>query len=329
MLNIGIVGCGYWGKNLYRDFSATAGCAVTWAVDREPGALDFVDSGTKLTHDLRMAITDNQVDAIVVATPSLWHYEHASIALESGKHVFIEKPMALNYAHAQELVKIAERKNRVLQVDHLMVYHPAVEALLKMIHGGLYSFGLRGMHTQRLCAKVRTSENVLWSLGPHDVAVALEMFAAEPLSVRAYGHQPKVAPPPKNRKGDFVPTDDGRRIEDAVFLHLEFPRERFAHLHLSWLEHIKIRRMIVVGEHATAIHNDCDNSLLFHYGNSSVTEPLAQESPLKRACKHFIDCCSNGHQALTNGHKSLRVMEVLEMAQRDLDEQEKDYGISQ
>jgi predicted dehydrogenase len=228
---VGLAGLGYWGPNLARNFDELAD--LVWLCDlseenRARFAGRFPDA--RMTADFDELLADDSVEAVVVATPVLTHFELAKRALEAGKHVFVEKPPALTATEAEELVSAAEDAGRVLMPGHLLLYHPGIARLKELIDSGelgevLYVYGNR----QNL-GQIRKDENALWSLGVHDLSVILHLLEEEPSEAWA--------------RGESFLTEG---VEDIVFCYLRFPSGKVAHMHLSWLDPHKMRRITVVG----------------------------------------------------------------------------------
>ena len=322
-LTVGIVGLGYWGPNLARNFAAIPGCAVTWLCDADEAARDRVARtlpAASATADLQDLLGDLDLDAIVLATPVPTHAELAVRALEAGKHCFVEKPLAQSSAGAERAVAAAHRAGRVLMVGHLLEYHPGVRRLKELTESGelgeiYYIYGNR-----LNLGKLRADENALWSLGAHDVSVVLYLASEEPVEVQAHG-QSYVRP----------------GVEDVVFCFMRFPSGLTAHLHLSWLDPHKERRFTVVGSQKMATFDDMEleRKLTVYdkgfdedsrtYGeyitrSGDVFSPrIPNVEPLRVECEHFIDAIRAGQPPRSDGASGLRVVRVLEQLQDSLD----------
>nr|BAL55475.1 oxidoreductase, Gfo/Idh/MocA family/transferase hexapeptide repeat protein [uncultured Acetothermia bacterium] len=266
--------------------------------------------------DFAALLDDAHLDAVVIATPVVTHYELARRALLAGKHVFVEKPIALCSQEAQELIELAERNECVLMVDHLLEYHPAVERLKQLVQSG--DLGeIFCLYSQRLnLGVIRTEENALWSLAPHDISVMLYLLEQEPVRVHAHG-------------ACYLQ----KEIEDMVFVTLEFSKNILGHVHASWLDPQKIRKLVVIGSKKMAIFDDTaqqklivlnkfatrkDRSFVLHDEGVHAV-PIEAQEPLQRACEHFLRCIERGEQPRSDGRDGLRVLRVLEAAQRSLD----------
>jgi len=322
-VRVGVVGLGYWGPNLARNLAAIPGCELLWLCDADEGArtrLAPAFPGARFSGELQELLADPDLDAVVLATPVPSHAELAVAVLDADKHCFVEKPLATTAADAERAVAAAERAGRVLMVGHLLEYHPAVARLKELIDrdelGPLYY-----LYGNRLnLGKLRADENALWSLGAHDVSVALHLIGEEPEQCLAHG-------------ASFVRTG----VQDVVFCYLRFPSGIVAHLHLSWLDPHKERRLTVVGARRMATFDDMliEGKLTvydkgFDEDTRSWGEYIARSGdifspripnlePLRIECEHFIECVRTGAPPRSDGHSGLRVVRVLEALQRSLD----------
>jgi predicted dehydrogenase len=323
-LTVGVVGLGYWGPNLARNFAAIPGCAVTWLCDADEAARDRIARtlpAATATADLDDLLGDSELDAIVLATPVPTHAELAVRALEAGKHCFVEKPLAQSVADAERAVAAAQRADRVLMVGHLLEYHPGVRRLKELTESGELGDEIYYIYGNRLnLGKLRADENALWSLGAHDVSVVLYLAGEEPLEVQAHGES-YVRP----------------GVEDVVFCFMRFPSGLTAHLHLSWLDPHKERRFTVVGSQKMATFDDMEleRKLTVYdkgfdedsrtYGeyitrSGDVFSPrIPNVEPLRVECEHFIDAIRSGQPPRSDGASGLRVVSVLEQLQDSLD----------
>ncbi|HXP38197.1 MAG TPA: Gfo/Idh/MocA family oxidoreductase [Solirubrobacteraceae bacterium] len=322
-VRVGVVGLGYWGPNLARNLDSIAGCELAWLCDadeekRERLARSFPQA--QRTGELADLLADETLDAIVLATPVRTHAELAIAVAQAGKHCFVEKPLATNAADAEAVVAAAEQAGKLLMVGHLLEYHPAVGRLKQLIDedelGPLYY-----LYGNRLnLGQLRADENALWSLGAHDVSVALHLIEEEPVECLAHGAS-------YVREG----------IEDVVFCYLRFPSGIVAHLHLSWLDPHKERRVTVVGAKRMATFDDMlvDGKLAVYdkgfdqdtrsWGeyitrSGDVFSPqISNSEPLRLECEHFVECVRSGTTPRSDGHSGLRVVRVLERLQQSLD----------
>ncbi|HEY5285506.1 MAG TPA: Gfo/Idh/MocA family oxidoreductase [Solirubrobacteraceae bacterium] len=322
-VKVGVVGLGYWGPNLARNFAAIDGCELAWLCDgSEQIRAKLADAfpGVRTSAEIDELLADPELDAIVLATPVPTHAQLAVQVLEAGKHCFVEKPLATTVADAQHAVDAAERSGRILMVGHLLEYHPAVTALKELLDadelGSLYY-----VYGNRVnLGQLRAEENALWSLGAHDVSVVLHLIGEEPLECSAHGES-------YVRGG----------VQDVVFCYLRFPSGQVAHLHLSWLDPHKERRITVVGSKRMATFDDMrtegkltvydkgfdeDANSWGEYitrAGESFSPRLANAEPLRLECEHFVDCIREGKTPRSDGHSGLRVVRVLEALQRSLE----------
>jgi predicted dehydrogenase len=322
-VRVGVVGLGYWGPNLARNLAAIPGCDLVWLCDSSPRALaELVPSfpRARATGELQELLEDPDLDAVVLATPVPTHAELAVRVARAGKHCFVEKPLATTAADAEEAVEAARGAGRILMVGHLLEYHPAVDRLKELIDGGELGT-LYYLYGNRLNLGVlRSDENALWSLGAHDVAVVLHLIGEEPEQCLAHGAC-------YVREG----------VQDVVFCYLRFPSGIVAHLHLSWLDPHKERRLTVVGARRMATFDDMliERKLTiydkgFDEDSRSWGEYIARSGdifspripnaePLRIECEHFVECIRTGVTPRSDGQSGLRVVRVLERLQSSLD----------
>jgi predicted dehydrogenase len=242
LTTVGVVGLGYWGPNLARNFDDLA--ALMWLCDADPEARERVASrhpNAQLTANLDDLLADSNLEAIVIATPVPTHYPLAKRALEAGKHVLVEKPPAMHADEMDELVTLAEERDLTLMPGHLLLYHPGVRKLKELIDAGELGDVLCVYGNRQNLGIVRTNENALWSLGVHDLSVILYLLDEDPVEAVAHGR-------------DFLTGG----VEDVVFCYLRFPSGKIAHMHLSWLDPHKMRRMTVVGDRKMAVFDDME-----------------------------------------------------------------------
>jgi predicted dehydrogenase len=325
LLRVGVAGLGYWGPNLARNLAAIAGCELAWLCDPSPEARERQARsfpGARLTGELDDLLGDEQLDAVLLATPVSTHAQLAVAVAEAGKHCFVEKPLATTAADAERAVAAAERAGKILMVGHLLEYHPAVTRLKELIDGEELG-ALRYVYGNRLnLGKLRSDENALWSLGAHDVSVVLHLIGEEPQECVAHGAS-------YVREG----------VQDVVFCYLRFPSGIVAHLHLSWLDPHKERRLTVVGARRMATFDDMlvEGKLAIYdkgfdedarsWGeyitrSGDIFSPrLPNAEPLRLECEHFLECIRTGAAPRSDGHSGLRVVRVLERLQQSLDGQ--------
>jgi predicted dehydrogenase len=323
-VRIGVVGLGYWGPNLARNFAALADCELTWLCDASAEARERLAPsfpGARTTAELDDLLADPELDAVALATPVPTHAALAIRVAAAGKHCFVEKPLATTAADAEAAVAAAARADRILMVGHLLEYHPAVDRLKELVAGGELG-DLYYVYGNRLnLGKLRADENALWSLGAHDVSVVLHLIGEEPSECSAHGES-------YVREG----------VQDVVFCYLRFPSGVVAHLHLSWLDPHKERRLTVVGARRMATFDDMlvDGKLTVYdkgfdedahswgeyiaRSGESFSPQISNSEPLRIECEHFVRCIHDGSTPRSDGASGLRVVRVLERLQRSLDE---------
>ena len=314
-LRVGQVGLGYWGRNLARVFDDVAD--LTWLCDtsealREEFALRHPNG--HLTGDFDEMLAAADVDAVVIATPVPTHYPLARAALEAGKHVFVEKPPAMRVEEMEELIAVAETRGLVLMPGHLLLYHPAVQKLKEVVDSGELGEVLVVYGNRQNLGKIRKDENALWSLGVHDLSVILYLIQEEIAEAAAHGHA-------------FL--NEG--VEDVVFCYLRFPSGRIAHMHLSWLDPHKMRRLTVVGRDRMAVFDDMelDRKVTVYdkapeqsvdtYGEwrtrtGDIFSPkVSNTEPLKLECQHFVRLAQEGWDGreMRDGLEVVRALELL------------------
>jgi predicted dehydrogenase len=322
-VRIGVVGLGYWGPNLARNLGAIPGSELAWLCDASEEArtrLAQAFPAARTSAEVAELLDDPTLDAVVLATPVPTHAELAIAVARAGKHCFVEKPLATSAADAERAVAAAEQAGKVLMVGHLLEYHPAVARLKELIDGDELG-PLYYVYGNRLnLGKLRADENALWSLGAHDVSVALHLIGEEPCECLAHG-------------ASFV----REGVQDVVFCYLRFPSGIVAHLHLSWLDPHKERRLTVVGARRMATFDDMliegkltiydkgfdeDTRSWGEYiarSGDTFSPRIANLEPLRIECEHFIDCVRTGATPRSDGRSGLRVVRVLEQLQRSLD----------
>ena len=311
MKKVAVIGAGYWGKNLVRNFSLLDYLGVI--CDKDPRVLAHIQ---QLYPDIPCVSSFEQIlnrgesrfEGIVIATPAETHYSLAKKAILAGKHVFVEKPLALTEREAQELVGLAEKNERTLMVGHILQYHPAILKLKELIDAGELG-KIHYIYSNRLnIGKIRSEENILWSFAPHDISVMLMALSEFPSSVTSCG-------------GNYVQA----RITDVTMSTLDFPSGVKGHIFVSWLHPFKEQKLVVVGDKKMAVFDDISEEKLFLYphaiewrnrqpmaikGNPEIVR-LELVEPLKAECQHFIECISNGQLPRTDGREGLRVLRVL------------------
>jgi predicted dehydrogenase len=319
------VGAGYWGKNLVRVFHDLPQADLKLVCDPDEKVRTNIQAHFK---DLRVVehyeqvLADDSIEAVVLAVPAVRHYECAKMALNAGKHVYVEKPMTLSVKDAEALVCLAEKRHKKLMVGHLLEYHPGVEKLKQMIVSGDLG-DIYYLYSQRVnLGIVRHDENALWSFAPHDISVMLYLLEQEPISVSARGE---------------CYLQSG--IEDVVFVNLHFADRTMAQLQLSWLDPHKLRKLTIVGSQKMVVFDDVESTEKIRiydkaaerrdyesYGDAItlrfgdvVIPHIDMTEPLKVECSHFLECIEKDRTPRSDGHDGLRVVRVLEAAQKSLD----------
>lgn len=325
MIGVAVIGAGNWGKNLVRNFASLADVELRYICDLDEEVRQGMSSlypHARVIGEIDEALGDEQVDAVVAAVDAPLHFKIAAAALRAGKHTYVEKPMTLTSDDSQTLVDLAAEKNLKLMVGHLLEYHPAVNYMKQAIISGEVGKPLYLYFHRVNLGIVRKVENAWWSLAPHDVSVACYLFDAEPVSVSASGQA-------YLREG----------VEDVVFANLKFADGRMAHIHVSWLDPHKIRKVTLVGSQKMVVFDDMeaaekirvyDKSAEIQKSVSSYADAITLRTgdilipkvhagePLKTECQHFIDCIVEDHTPLSDGADGLRVVKVLEAGTKSL-----------
>ncbi|MCJ7578846.1 MAG: Gfo/Idh/MocA family oxidoreductase [candidate division Zixibacteria bacterium] len=327
MIKIGLIGCGDWGKNLLRNFANLPGCVLLSCCDENPKQMEKLCPnypGVKFTRDPKEIIENPNLDAVVISTPPASHFELSKAAILADKDVFVEKPLVLKVEEGEELVGLAEKKKKILMVGHIMEYHAATLKLKEYIKNGELGKIYYLYSTRVNLGKVRDIENALWSFAPHDISMILFLLEKDPISVTATGEC-------------YLQKDKG--VEDVVFLNMQFEDGIMAHVHVSWLDPHKERRLTVVGEKKMAVFDDSKSAekiviydkgvniktdystygeyLSLRFGDILIPQ-IESTEPLKVECQHFIDCVQNRKAPRSDGRDGLRVLKVLDVAQRSL-----------
>jgi predicted dehydrogenase len=330
-VRVGVVGLGYWGPNLARNLDGEPGVELRWLCDASAEVLERV--GARFPHARRTGhlddlLADEELDAIVLATPVPTHAPLAVRVLEAGKHCFVEKPLADSVEGAEEAVAAAERAGKTLMVGHLLEYHPGLGKLKELVDSGELG-DIHYIYGNRLnLGKHRSEENALWSLGAHDISVVLRLAGGEePVECTARGEAYMRHP-----------------VEDVVFAYLRFASGLAAHLHLSWLDPHKERRITVVGSKRMATFDDMAIEGKLTVYDKGFDEPtttwgeyiarsgdiwspaVPNTEPLRIEIAHFVECVREGRTPLSDGASGLRVVRVLETLQRNLDASRREVG---
>ena len=325
-IGIAVIGTGDWGPNLVRNFSRLPGATLAALCDADAQRLAKTVAqypGTRALAHVDEVCAADDVQGVVVAASAVSHFPLAKQLLEAGKDVYVEKPLTLSVADAETLVRIAREKNRILMVGHLLIYHPAVQYLKKMVDSGELG-DLHYLYSQRVnLGKVRRDENALWSFAPHDLSVILHLLGQEPLDVVARGSA-------------FLQGN----VEDVVFVDLRFADRRMAHVHVSWLDPHKLRKFTVVGSQKMVVFDDMEASekirvydkgvdragQVVSYGDALTVRSgdilipkISLQEPLTLECRHFVECVRDRKRPLTDGEDGLKVVKVLAAAQASLE----------
>ena len=330
MIKIAQIGCGYWGPNLLRSLVANSDCDVKWVVETSEDRQNYVSSlypGLKITNEANDAIHDNDIQAIVIATPAESHYRLTIDALKAGKHVLVEKPMAMKVEEVEEIGALAEEKNLVAMAGHTFLYNAAVRHVKTLIDSEELG-DIRYIYSQRVnLGRIRSDVDALWNLAPHDISIIQHWLGEpEPISV--------------SRRGMAYVQED---VDDVVFLNIVYPNNIMANIHVSWLDPHKTRRMTVVGskkmvvydeiaENKVAIYDkgidrmavlgenmDFDNPSTFNFTHRSgdvVLPKIMWQEPLKVEIEHFVDCIQNGTECLTGVEHAKNVVKILSLASK-------------
>jgi len=316
---IAVIGSGYWGKNLVRNFHQIG--ALDLICDRSEDLLaNFSEQypGVKTCLALSDVLKDENIDGVVIATPAETHYGLAKEALLGGKHVYVEKPLVLDEREGEELIELARQRKLVLMVGHLLQYHQIFIKLKELaIEGELGRINY--IYSNRLnLGKIRREENILWSFAPHDISMILSLAEDEPETVQTMG-------------GYYL----HKKIADVTTTHLEFKSGLQAHIFVSWLHPFKEQKLVVVGDRKMAVFNDTkpwadklwlypheikwDHNMPVPVKAEPETVDVVQEEPLRHECEHFLHCIATGQQPVTDGKEGIRVLRVLNASQRSMD----------
>lgn len=313
---IAVVGMGYWGKNLVRNFSQLGALAVVCdsnAGVEEAIKRDYRDA--RYCRDFDLVLSDSTLAAVALATPAATHYEMAKAALEAGKDVYVEKPLAIEVKEGRDLVEVAEKNRRILMVGHILRYHPAIIKLQHLIRNGTLG-KIQCLYSNRLnIGKIRTEENILWSFAPHDISVMLALLDETPSRVSCQG-------------GAYLSRD----VSNVTLSQFEFQSGVHVHIFVSWLHPFKEQRLVVVGSEKMAVFDDTAENKLVLYPHKvewknrvpmavkaeGEVVPLDKQEPLKAECQHFLESVSTRATPLTDGWEGLRVLSVLDACQRSL-----------
>ena len=315
-INVAVIGNGYWGKNLVRNFHELG--ALRCVCESVPARLADVQTKYPSVHtnsDFTEVLQDRSIHGVVIATPAVTHFRMAKQAMLTDKDVFVEKPLALSVAEGEELVRLADKLDRILMVGHILQYHPAVRRLKELIANG--SLGrVEYVYSNRLnIGKIRTEENILWSFAPHDVSVLLGLLGEEPDSVSC-------------EAGAYL----SQEVADVTLSQFGFSSGVRAHVFVSWLHPFKEQRLVVVGSQQMAVFDDSAQDKLVLYPHrvewknrvptavkaERIPVALESEEPLRSECQEFLSCISSRSRPLTDGREGLRVLKLLAACQESM-----------
>jgi predicted dehydrogenase len=324
-VQIGIVGSGYWGPNLIRNFSEIPECNLRMVCDLRPERLDHIRIKYPEVNTCRdyREMLNSDIEAVVVATPVSTHYRLAMDCILAGKHVLVEKPLASNSNEASHMVKTAQDMKRVLMIGHTFVYNPAVVALKQIIASGEIGRVYYINCTRVNLGLYQPDVNVVWDLAPHDISILLYILGIKPISASTHG-------------GTYVRPG----VHDVAYLTLHFPNAVMADLRISWLDPCKIRQVTIVGSKKMIVYDDIEPvdkvkiydkgvevqpytdtyeefHLAYRYGEIT-SYPLDWQEPLKVECLHFLECIKQGCPSPSDGVEGLKVIRIIEAAQRSL-----------
>ena len=326
MTNAAVIGGGYWGPNLIRNFGQLPNCKVKWACDIDAKRLEHIKQiypNIETTTNVERLLEDPDVQAIAIATPVATHFKLAEQSLTAGKHTFIEKPMARTSAECEKLIDIADKESLILMIGHTFIYNPAVRKMKELIKSGVIG-DILCLSARRLNLGLFQNDiNVAWDLAPHDLAIILYLLDESPTSLNCQG------------KAHLAPG-----IEDVTNLSLYFNNGVFATVHSSWIDPNKVRQMTVVGTKGMIVYDDTepleklkiydkhvevpphyngfgDFQFSYHYGGTH-SPYIEQEEPLKIQTRHFIDCIEKSERPQTGGLEGLEIIRILEAASKSL-----------
>ena len=326
MINVAIIGCGYWGPNYIRAFNSNEKSLIKTCCDLDLDRLKKIKdlyADIHLTSNYLEVLNDSSIDAVCISTPASMHYEMTKAALNYGKHVLVEKPFTLSTSHAQELTHLAKTLNKKLFIGHVYLYHPVIQKISSILRddelGQLYY-----VYSNRTgLGPIRQDVNAMWDLAPHDISILLHLLNSVPKSVSATG-------------SSYL----RNKVEDVVFLTLKFPNNVLCNIHTSWLAPYKIRTFTMVGSEKMLVFDDVNpiEKLRIYDSGASIVKPhpsyddfivavkkgdvsiplIPWNEPLRMQCNHFIDCIIDDEEPLTNAHKATQVIQILERAQQSL-----------
>jgi predicted dehydrogenase len=333
MTTVGVIGCGYWGPNLLRNFAENEGARLRWMCDLDAKRLEVLGRrypSVETARDYKKLLADSQLDAVVIATPVATHYKFAKEALAAGKHVLIEKPFTASVREAEELNELAERAGLTLMVDHTFIYTGAVRKMKELVEGGELGDLLYFDSTRINLGLFQHDINVVWDLAPHDLSIMDFIIDRRPEAVAATGS-----------------CHIERGIENIAYVMLHFPDEFIAHFHFNWLSPVKIRRTLLAGSRRMVVYDDIEPTEKIRVYDSGVTAnrraveadredayrtlvsyrtgdvwvpKLDSTEALRYVCEEFLDAITKRRRPLTDGASGLRVVRLLEAAQASIEQ---------
>ncbi|KAF5058425.1 Inositol 2-dehydrogenase/D-chiro-inositol 3-dehydrogenase [anaerobic digester metagenome] len=327
MKNIAVIGSGYWGKNLVRNFHEL-GVLKTICDLNETTLKEFQERYPQIhiTTSFQEVLDDKDIKGVVIATPAVLHYQMTKDTLEHGKDVFVEKPLSLNLSEAKNLIEISEENNCILMVGHILHYHPAVVKLKELIQNG-YLGKIQYIYSNRLnLGKFRTEENILWSFAPHDVSIILMLLDEMPSNISSHA-------------GTYLNKD----VADVTLTTMDFSSGVKSHIFVSWLHPYKEQKLVIVGSQRMAVFNDLDEKKLTIYPHEidwvdrvpipQLKDPepveIKTDEPLKEECKHFLNCIETRKKPKTDGNEGYRVLQILHASQESLENNAKNINLEE
>lgn len=326
IINLAVVGYGYWGPNLVRNFSENENISLKYVCDLNKKRLEIVKKkypSLKITSNYKRILNDKTIDAVAVATPTSTHFPLAKLALLSGKHIWIEKPFTENEAQAKELIHLAKTKKKIIFVDHIFLYTEAVQKIKEMIAkrkiGSIYYFD----STRINLGLFQPDTNVIWDLAPHDISIMLYFMDEMPKSVSV-----------------FASSHAMKNLEDTAYLSFKFKGRRTAHIRISWLSPVKIRQTLIAGTKKMIVYDDLESTekiRIYDYGVSidKTTKELSTngyqyrtgdikipsirfQETLQNACKAFVESINKNKAPISNGENGRKVVKIIQKAQESL-----------
>lgn len=328
MLNVAVIGCGYWGNHIVRNFNSSANWNLIYICDKDPKQLEKQSvqyPKAKFVTEPEQIFSDNTIDAVVIATPVNSHYELAKKSLESGKHTWVEKPLTSSSEEARELLEIAKRKGRILHVDHTFIYTPAVRKIKQLVSDGELGDILYFDSMRINLGLFQHDVNVIWDLAPHDISILEYTVGKKPVNVSATG------------KSFFK--YNNRDIASVAYITIEFEDGSLAHINVNWMSPVKIRQIIMGGSKKMLVFDDMEtvsklkvydsgveiksrediyNTLIQYRTGDMYSPAIPNFEALTMECNLFHDCIVNDIETDTNGKSGLYVVEILEAADRSL-----------